>query len=176
MTVSSQGTYKNLIEMLDNSRKRYAERPLFGTKRDGNYEWTTYEQFAEKVDDFRGGLTSLGISSGDKVAIISKNTEEWAVSAYATYGLCGQHIPMYETQLAKEWEYIVRDCSAKVLLVSNPTVLEQTIDFPKRIDSLEHVVLISGSSSKEVKNYDDLLKTGRENPVEVQQHYSVSPM
>ncbi|GIT71529.1 MAG: hypothetical protein Ct9H300mP28_13430 [Pseudomonadota bacterium] len=33
MTVSSQGTYKNLIEMLDNSRKLYADRPLFGTKR-----------------------------------------------------------------------------------------------------------------------------------------------
>ena len=176
MTVSSQGTYKNLIEMLDNSRKRYAERPLFGTKRNENYEWTTYEQFAEKVDDFRGGLASLGVSSGDKVAIISKNTEEWAVSAYATYGLCGQHIPMYETQLAKEWEYIVRDCSAKVLLVSNPTVLEQTLDFPERIDSLEHVVLISGSSSKEVKTYDDLLKTGRENPVEAQQPESGSPM
>ena len=74
MTVSSQGTYKNLIEMLEDSRKRYSERPLFGTKRDGNYEWTTYEQFAEKVDDLRGGLASLGISSGDKVAIISKNT------------------------------------------------------------------------------------------------------
>ncbi len=80
MTVSSQGTYKNLIEMLDNSRKRYAERPLFGTKRDGNYEWTTYEQFAGKVDDLRGGLASLNISSGDKVAIISNNTEEWAVT------------------------------------------------------------------------------------------------
>ncbi len=176
MTVSSQGTYKNLIEMLDNSRKLYADRPLFGTKRDGTYEWTTYEQFAEKVDDFRGGLASLGVSSGDKVAIISKNTEEWAVSAYATYGLCGQHIPMYETQLVKEWEYIVRDCSAKVLLVSNPAVLEQTLDFPGRVDSLEHVVLISGSSSKEVKTYDDLLKTGRENPVEAQQPESGSPM
>ena len=176
MTVSSQGTYKNLIEMLDNSRKRYAERPLFGTKRDGNYEWTTYEQFAEKVDDLRGGLASLNISSGDKVAIISNNTEEWAVTAYATYGLCGQHIPMYETQLAKEWEYIVRDCSAKVLFVSNPTVLEQTLDFPERIDSLEHVVLISGSISKEVKTYDDLLKTGRENPVEAQQPESGFPM
>ena len=176
MTVSSQGTYKNLVEMLDNSRKRYADRPLFGTKRDENYEWTTYEQFAEKVDDFRGGLASLGVSFGDKVAIISKNTEEWAVSAYATYGLCGHHIPMYETQLAKEWEYIVRDCSAKMLLVSNPTVLEQTLDFPESVDSLEHVVLISGSSSQEVKTYGDLLKTGRENPVEAQQPESGSPM
>ena len=76
MTESSQGTYKNLIEMLDNSRKRYAERPLFGTKRNENYEWTTYEQFAEKVNYLRGGLALLGVSSGDKVAIISKNTEE----------------------------------------------------------------------------------------------------
>ena len=102
MTVSmDNSTYKNLIEMLDNSRKLYADRPLYGTKRDGIYEWTTYEQFAEKVDDLRGGLASLGVSSGDKVAIISKNTEEWAVSAYATYGLCGQHIPMYETQIGK---------------------------------------------------------------------------
>ena len=160
MTESSQGTYKNLVEMLDNSQKRFADRALFGTKRDGNYEWTTYKQFAEKVHHLRAGLGSLGVSSGDKVAIISKNTEEWAVSAYATYGLCGQHIPMYETQLAKEWEYIVSDCSAKILLVSNPTVLEQTLDFPERIDTLEHVVLISGSSSNEVKTYDDLLKIG----------------
>jgi len=176
MAVSSQNTYKNLIEMLDNSQKRFADRPLFGTKRDGNYEWTTYKQFAEKVDDLRGGLGSLGITSGDKVAIISKNTEEWAVSAYATYGLCGMHIPMYETQLAKEWEYIVKDCSAKVLLVSNPDVLKQTLDFPKRIDSLKEVILISGKSSNEVKTFDDLINIGRENPIEAQQPESGSPM
>ena len=86
---------KNLIEMLENSRNRFAERPLFGTKRDGIYEWTSYEEFAKKVDAFRGGLASLGVDKGDKVAVISKNTEEWAVSAYSTYGLCAQHIPMY---------------------------------------------------------------------------------
>ncbi|MDP7171752.1 MAG: AMP-binding protein, partial [SAR324 cluster bacterium] len=97
MTISTASSHKNLIEMLENSRQRYGERPLYGTKRDGVYEWTTYEQFAEKVDALRGGLASLGVSSGDKVAIICKNTEEWAVSAYATYGLNGQHIPMYET-------------------------------------------------------------------------------
>jgi len=122
-------THKNLIEMLEKSRELFADRPLYGTKHDGIYEWTTYEQFAEKVDALRGGLASLGVTAGDKVAIICKNTEEWAVSAYATYGLCAQHIPMYETQMAKEWEYIIRDCGAKVLLAANTTVLEQTRDF-----------------------------------------------
>ena len=177
MTASMEKSInKNLIEMLEKSRKLYADRPLYGTKRDGIYEWTTYEQFAEKVDALRGGLASLGVTAGDKVAIICKNTEEWAVSAYATYGLCAQHIPMYETQLAKEWEYIIRDCGAKVLLAANTTVLEQTRDFPERIEELEHIVLLSGSDTGDVKTYSDLLKTGRANPINVKQPESQSPM
>ena len=175
-TTTDQGPLKNLIEMLEKSRQLYADRPLYGTKHDGVYEWTTYEQFAEKVDAFRGGLASLGVSAGDKVAIICKNTEEWAVSAYATYGLSAQHIPMYETQMAKEWEYIIRDCGAKVLLAANAAVLEQTRDFPKNIESLEHIVLLSGSDAGDVKTYSDLLKTGRENPVQVRHPESQSPM
>jgi len=162
--------------MLENSRQRYGDRPLYGTKRGGVYEWTTYEQFGEKVDALRGGLASLGVSSGDKVAIICKNTEEWAVSAYATYGLNGQHIPMYETQVAKEWEYIIRDCGAKILLAANPLVFEQTRDFPDKIEALEHVVLLSGNVTGDVTTYEDLLKSGRENPVEAQQPESQSPM
>ena len=173
---TDQGPLKNLIEMLEKSRQLYADRPLYGTKHDGVYEWTTYEQFAEKVDAFRGGLASLGVSAGDKVAIISKNTEEWAVSAYATYGLGAQHIPMYETQMAKEWKYIIRDCGAKVLLAANAVVLEQTRDFPEKIESLEHIVLLSGNDAVDVKTYSDLLKTGRKNPVQVRHPESQSPM
>ena len=177
MTISTaNSSHKNLIEMLENSRQRYGDRPLYGTKRGGVYEWTTYEQFGEKVDALRGGLASLGVSAGDKVAIICKNTEEWAVSAYATYGLNGQHIPMYETQVAKEWEYIIRDCGAKILLAANPLVFEQTRDFPDKIEALEHVVLLSGNVTGDVTTYEDLLKSGRENPVEAQQPESQSPM
>jgi long-chain acyl-CoA synthetase len=175
-TSAAKGTHQNLVQMLENSRQRFGDQPLYGTKRDGIYEWTTYEEFAEKVDALRGGLASLGVSAGDKVAIICKNTEEWAVSAYATYGLCGQHIPMYETQMAKEWEYIIRDCGAKILLAANPTVFEQTRNFPDKIDTLEHVVLLSGSVSGDVTTYTDLLKTGRENPIEALQPESNSPM
>ena len=175
-TSATKGTHQNLVQMLENSRQRFGDQPLYGTKRDGIYEWTTYEEFAEKVDALRGGLASLGVSAGDKVAIICKNTEEWAVSAYATYGLCGQHIPMYETQMAKEWEYIIRDCGAKILLAANPTVFEQTRNFPNKIDTLEHVVLLSGSVSGDVTTYEDLLKTGRENPIEALQPESNSPM
>ena len=169
-------SHKNLIEMLERSVDSFAKRPLFGTKRNSLYEWTTYEQFGQKVDDFRGGLSSLGISSGDKVAVISKNTEEWAVSAYATYGLCGQHIPMYETQLVNEWEYIIRDCAAKVLLVANKIIYEQTRNFPAKIDTLEHVVLISGKIEGDIKTFENLIEIGKKNPVAAKKPDPESPM
>ena len=155
---NGMSSYKSLIEMLDKSIELYADRPLFGTKREGIYEWTTYKQFGQKVDALRAGLSSLGVSSGDKVAVISKNTEEWAISAYATYGLCGQHIPMYETQMPSEWEYIVSDCEAKVLIVANKTIFEETKNFPNKIKTLEHVVLVSGDIDGEFKTFDELMK------------------
>ncbi len=173
---ATNSSHKNLIEMLESSRISYGERPLFGTKRNGIYEWTTYEQFSKKVDALRGGLSSLGVSAGDKVAIICKNTEEWAVSAYATYGLCGQHIPMYETQMPNEWEYIIRDCGAKVLFVANSTIFEQTKNFPDKIETLENVILIEGDAGGDVSTYEDLLKRGRENPVKVMEPESQSAM
>ena len=169
-------THKNLIEMLERSIESFADRPLFGTKRNGVYEWTSYAQFAQKVDDFRGGLSSLGISKGDKVAIISKNTEEWAVSAYASYGLSGYHIPMYETQMVNEWEYIIRDCGAKVLLVANKMIYEQTRNFPDKIDTLENVILISGDIKGDVTTFTDLIQIGKKNPVEAKNPDPESPM
>ena len=42
------------------------------------------------------------------------NRVEWAVVAYACFGLGAAFVPMYEAQLAKEWEFIVDDCEAKV--------------------------------------------------------------
>ena len=56
-------SHENLIKMLEISRKRFADRPLFGTKRDGIYEWTTYEEFSQKVDAFRGLNVTLTTSA-----------------------------------------------------------------------------------------------------------------
>ena len=127
--------YSNLVEMQEDSCRKYAGNPLFGTKKDGVFHWTTFEEFAQLVNDFRGGLASLGVGKNDKVAIISKNTVQWAVASYASFGLEAQFVPMYETQLPRDWEYISRDCGAKVLLAANPAIYDQIKSFPKNLET-----------------------------------------
>ncbi len=165
----SHHSFENLIEMFEKSVASFADRDLFGVKTDGRYQWATYGEVGRSVDAFRGGLASLGVSAGDKVAIISNNSPMWAIGAYATYGLGAQYVPMYEAQVEKDWRYILNDSGTKVLLVSTEAIYERTRGFVDELEELEHVILLSGSAEG-ATTYEDLKDRGVQSPVA-----SVSP-
>jgi long-chain acyl-CoA synthetase len=139
--------FKSLVDLFQTAMTTYADRELFGTKRDGKWTWTHYREFATMVDGFRGGLASVGVQRGDNVAIIANNRVEWAVGAYACYGLGAAYVPMYEAQHPKEWEFILRDCEAKVLIVAGKEILAKAKPFLDAIPSLRCVVVIDAGSN-----------------------------
>ena len=159
--------FENLVDMYRQSVERFASRPLFGTKQHGTWTYVTYREFGELVDRFRAGLASLGVGEGDGVAVISDNRVEWAVGAYATYGLAARYIPMYQKQNASDWEYIVKDSGAKVLLVANDEIAAKAQGFLESVDQLEAIVSFgSGGSGEGVYSYRELLDKGAAHPVE----------
>src|SRR5262245_40453057 len=117
--------FENLVELFERSVKLYGPRELFGTKKGDTWVWTTYAEVGKAVDQLRGGLASLGIQRGDRVAIISNNRIEWAVAAYACYGLGAALVPMYEAQLAKEWAFIIHDCEAVAVIAATGEIYEK---------------------------------------------------
>ena len=156
--------FRTLVEILDHSVEAFRGRDLFGTKKGGRWVWMTYGEFGSLVDSFRGGLASLGVQRGDRVAIISNNRIEWAVAAYACYGLGAAYVPMYEAQDPKEWEFILRDCEAKVLLVANEAVLGKARAMLSSVSSLRHIVVIEGAAPNdlpEITTYAALLVAAR---------------
>ena len=157
--------YNNLVEMQEDACSKFSQNPIFGTKNGGAFEWITYAEFAEKVDQFRGGLDTLGVGKDDKVAIISKNTVQWAVACYATFGLEAQFVPMYETQLPKDWEYISEDSGSKILLAADSEIYQHVKDFPNKIEKLESVVLLEGSGDDQTLTYESLLEKGKQQPI-----------
>ena len=145
-----QHTYKldkpdNLVEMFEESVKKHAGNRMFGAKdKDGAYQWFTYGEIAARVDDLRGGLARLGLKKDEAVGVIANNRIEWVIAAFATYGLGGRFIPMYESELPHIWKYIIKDGAVKVLFVANRSVYEKIKDFPKEIPTLEHIFMIEG--------------------------------
>ncbi|WP_044235478.1 AMP-dependent synthetase/ligase [Chondromyces apiculatus] len=155
--------FENLVELFERSVKLYGPRDLFGTKKDGQWTWLTYAEMGRLVDQFRGGLASIGIQRGDRVAIISNNRVEWAVAAYACYGLGASLVPMYEAQLAKEWEFIINDCEAVAVIAATPEIYKKCQEIPARAPSLKHIIGLALPKSDPL-SYEALLEAGGKNP------------
>lgn len=148
----------NLVEILEDSVKKYANNPLFGTKNSsGTYEWITYSDFNRMVDGVRSGLVGLGIKKGDAVGIIANNRTEWAVCCYASYGVGALFVPMYEAELEKIQKYIIKDSGLKVLFVSKKALYERALTWVNEIDSLKHVFVID---EKGPNSYQELMDKG----------------
>ena len=150
--------FTSLPDIYAHSISQFGGRPLFGTKSGGTWKWMTYREFGEAVDAMRGALTEQGIGKGDRVAIISNNRPEWAVAAYATYGIGGAFVPMYESQLPKDWEYILKDCGAKVLFVPSAEIADQITPLRSGLPDLQTVVVLDGSADGTV-TYASLLSS-----------------
>ena len=159
----TQRPFTDLVDVFQRSIESFATHNLFGTKTDGQWVWTTYQEFGKRVDNFRGGLASLGIGPGDTVSVISGNRVEWAVAAYAVYGLGARFCPMYESQLAKDWEYINNDSGAKVLLTSTYAIYEAVKDWPGKVGALEKVFCMALPDEDEA-SFGSLERIGEENP------------
>jgi long-chain acyl-CoA synthetase len=158
--------FQTLVDIYQDAIKTFPDSPLFGTKRKGQWEWLNYLEFGKRTDGFRAGLAGLGLARGDRVAIISNNREEWAMAAYACFGLGIAFVPMYEAQNPKEWEFIIRDCEAKALIVATDAICEKTKALLESVPSMKHVISIDPQTKAggAVASFGDLVKTKQRVP------------
>ncbi len=70
---------------------------------------------------------------------------------------------MYEAQNPKEWEFIVRDCGAKVLFVADEAALSKAKSFLDRLPTLKHIVVIDGPTNGDgrIDSYASLVAANR---------------
>jgi len=158
--------FNDLVDMQQKSVAAFGSRKLFATKEAGVWRSTTYADFGRRVNDFRGGLAAQGVGVGDAVAIISSNRVEWAVAAYATYGLGATFVPMYEHQLEAEWEFILNDSGAKYLVISTRSIYDTLHNWCDKIDPLQGMCCMA-LDREDKASFRALEAEGRETPVPV---------
>jgi len=158
--------YETLVELFQRSLNQYESNPMFGEKRDGEYEWISYGEFGERVDAFRGALAQLGVGEGDTVAIIVDNCVQWAAAAHATYGRAAKFCPMYEAQATKEWNYILEDSGAKIVIVADDEIYGEVHPWVEEIETLERVINIEGDPEDD-DSWEHQMEVGRDHPVDV---------
>ncbi len=148
--------FNTLVEIFEHSTRQFGDRPLFGVKRDESWSWMNYGAFGEEVDRVRTGLAGLGVAKGDVVGIISDNRPEWAIAAYAAYGLGASVVPMYEAQADEAWQYILGDSGTKVLFVANQKIHKRVDSFRAELPGLDHVIAFETGPAVDDLSYANL--------------------
>jgi len=160
----------NLIDLFNQAVEKFGPNRLFGTKnkKEKKYEWITYKQLSDRVDNLRAALNELGLKKGERVGIIANNRTEWAVTVFATHGLGGEFVPMYEKEILKVWKYIIKDAEIKFLFVANDDVYNEVKDLVNEIDTLKHIFIID-------TNNNDLSLKSLEEKGKPLEHKAISP-
>jgi long-chain acyl-CoA synthetase len=98
-----------LAEVFTQGIAKYPRPDRFLQKSQGAYRPMSSEEFAGRVRACAGGLASIGIGRGDRVAILAYNRVEWAIVDYACQILGAADVPIYSTLPADQVAYILKD-------------------------------------------------------------------
>jgi fatty-acyl-CoA synthase len=82
----------------------------------------TYRQLDQEVDRYAGALRDLGVTKGDRVCLMSVNTDLFVYAFYAVQRLGAILVPVNPASAPPEIDHLVADSGAKLLLVAAPLV------------------------------------------------------
>lgn len=77
----------------------------------------TYKQFDDEVNQHAHALLSLGVRKGDRVAILSGNSDVFVIAMYAAFRTGAIFVPLNPRAASRELRYLLTDSGATVLLV-----------------------------------------------------------
>jgi long-chain acyl-CoA synthetase len=131
-----------LNELFLTSIDRHRKPDAFLSKSCGQYRHISSEEALATAAACAKALEALGLETGDRLAIISDNRLEWALTDYAALGLGAVTVPIYPTLLELDIEYILRDSGAKGVVVSTADQLRKVSSVRSRLPDLQFVLVM----------------------------------
>jgi acyl-CoA ligase (AMP-forming) (exosortase A-associated) len=147
-----------LHQIVADSARRRADSPALTFKD----ETVNYGDLWERVSAFAAGLTGLGLSRSERVAIFLDKRIETVTSIFGTSAAGGVFVPVNPVLKAQQVAYILNDCGVRVL-VTTPERLELIADGLAGT-AVEHVVVLGeapeAAEGYQVHTWDEFLGTG----------------
>src|SRR5271170_4050131 len=102
-------------------------------------------------------LRGWGLGKGDRVAILSENRWEWAVTDFATLTIGGVDVPLYPTLTPEQIGYMLRDSGAKAAVLSSREQYEK-LTAAGELPELEHVVVMDAGEFPNAESFGALME------------------
>jgi long-chain acyl-CoA synthetase len=154
-------SFTTLTELFYHSVDTFRKPDHLKFKKDGAWRDISSDEFRRAVEELSMGLRSLGVEKGDRVAILAENRPEWAFADLATLCAAAVDAPIYATLPPNQVLYILNDCEAKVVFVSNAVQARKVAEVRDKAPHLKHVVRMSEEPIEGTQSIEEVRALGR---------------
>jgi len=106
----------------------------------GIWQEFSWKEYHEHVKYFSLGLVSLGLSPGDKVAIIGDNRPEWVWAEVAAQAARAVPLGLYQDSSLKEVAYVIDHSDATFVVAEDQEQVDKILDMKEQLPKVRYIV------------------------------------
>jgi long-chain acyl-CoA synthetase len=127
-------------KLLLRNAQRHPERTALREKKLGIWHTTSWREYCESVCDFSRGLMSLGLSRGDKVAILGDNRPEWLMAELAAQAAGAASVGIYQDSNLTEVAYVIDHSDAVFVIAEDQEQVDKILEMIDRLPKVKGVI------------------------------------
>ncbi len=143
------GEPTTLVEAFEHFARDHKRPDTLNYKRDGRWLSISSDEVLTQTREIAAGLIELGIQRGDRLAILCESRPEWTLMDAGCLFAGAIDVPIYPTLTPPQVRYILKDCGARVLAISNREKYDQMRGVLKECETLERVIFLDSSAADE---------------------------
>lgn len=138
---STAPTFRTINDLLFRVVDSNAGDVIRVQEKGGNWQILSSAEFYTRVRALARALRNLGIAKGDRVALISENRWEWAVTDFTCLAMGAVDVPLFPTLQPGPTGDMLAHSGARVAIVSTKAQFTKVASIRERT-ALEHIVLM----------------------------------
>lgn len=133
---------------------------------DHRCEWLelTWLEMAQAVSRWQAAMQHEGLQTGDRVAIMLKNSPQWVMFDQAALGLGLVTVPIYTSDRPENVAHVLQDSGAKLVLIDSAAHWHPLREACGSLNELKRIVTLrtppEGDSDERIRGVDEWLPDG----------------
>ena len=151
-----------LNEMLQSRVKQHPEKLALIFK-EGTW---SYAGFQREVDRVANGFIGIGVTRGDRVALVLPNCAEFLFAVFAVTEIGAVFVPLNPQYTAEEAEYVLQHSEAAVI-VTAPELLPLVDAVREKLPNLNRIIVTGESGTPTSSSWKDFLSGAADHDLNV---------
>jgi long-chain acyl-CoA synthetase len=131
-----------IADLCAKAAERFGDQIAIKHKVDGAWRDVTFAQVGAIVQEIGLGLIALGLTPGERVAILCNTRPEWAYADFAISAAGGVVVPIYPTNSPEECEWVAGNSESVIIVCEDAEQVAKVVAVRDRLPALRKIVVI----------------------------------